>query len=84
MAGDIRDNAARGGVSGDIQEQQQQQQQQEEQQDETMLGSISCDNQVMDMTDWDFSETQTMQASMHVVKKQEGEGNHTFNSHTGH
>jgi len=33
-----------------------------------MLGSITCDNQIIDMSDWDFSEVATTKESMDVVR----------------
>jgi hypothetical protein len=48
----------------DNQQQQQQQDQQQQQQDEMMqeeqIGSMTMDNQVIDMSDWDFSEAAVM------------------------
>ena len=33
-----------------------------------MLGSISCDNQVVDMTDWSFSEADAIEDAVNEVK----------------
>ena len=38
------------------------------QQDEPMLGSMSCDNQVVDMTDWNFNEVDMMKEAINTVK----------------
>jgi hypothetical protein len=32
---------------------------QQQEGEESMIGAISCDNQVVDMTDWDFSQAET-------------------------
>jgi hypothetical protein len=50
------------------QQQHQRQEQQQEQQDEAMVGSISLDIQIVDMTGWDFSEKETMQQSMETIR----------------
>ena len=35
------------------------QQQQQQEGEESMIEAISCDNQAIDMTDWDFSKSET-------------------------
>jgi len=54
---------------GNLQQQQQHQQQEPE---ESMIGAISCDNQVTDMTDWDFNKSERVQEAINVVGNRQG------------
>jgi hypothetical protein len=49
-----------------------QQQHQQQEGEESMIGAISCDNQVKDMTDWDFSTSETIQEAINVVENRQG------------